>query len=131
MGTVRVLTAERTLAIGAATIVSAGKVGNDLIFYKQNGDEVNVGPVLDGPVGPQGPAGDPGGPPGPAGPAGPPADPVENVSVVASSGAEQTISDVTVSTLSRITLDANCIFIFPAAVSIQEETTCLLQLLEI
>lgn len=114
MGTVRVLTAERTLEIGAATIVSAGFVNGELIFYKQSGAEINLGLMQGGPIGPQGPAGVDGSA-GSAGPAGPPADPVEKVTDVVSSGAAQTIPDITVATLNRITLDANCTFTFPAA----------------
>lgn len=112
MGTVRVLTAERTLEIGAATVVNAAIVNGDLIFYKQNGAEINLGPIAGpaGAIGPEGPAGGD----GPAGPAGPAANPVENVSDVAASGAAQTIPAVTVATLSRITLTANCTFTFPS-----------------
>ncbi len=40
---------------------------------------------------------------------------VEAVNVVAASGAAETIPDVTVATISRVTLDANCTFTFPTA----------------
>lgn len=39
----------------------------------------------------------------------------ENVNVVAASGAAQTIPDVTVATLNRVTLTANCTLTFPTA----------------
>lgn len=51
----------------------------------------------------------------------------ENVNAVATSGATQTIPDVTTATLSRITLSANCTFTFPTAAAGKSLTIVLVQ----
>lgn len=44
-----------------------------------------------------------------------PASPVENVNVVSASGSTETLPDVDVATMHRVTLTANCTLTFPAA----------------
>jgi len=92
MPTITVLTAARTLAIEAASIVNAAIVAGDFILYKQNGDEINLGVV--GPYVPTN---------------------IEAVNTVATSGAGQVLPDVSVATINKIGLSANCIFTFPTA----------------
>lgn len=56
MTTVTGLTAERMLAIEAASVVDGDVVGNNLILTKHDGTQINAGVVV-GPTGPAGPAG--------------------------------------------------------------------------
>jgi hypothetical protein len=58
MGTITGLTADRMLAIEAASIVDGDVVGDDLFLIKQDGTPINVGSVRGaaGPIGPPGPA---------------------------------------------------------------------------
>lgn len=53
--------------------------------------------------------------------------PVETVNAVATSGAAQTLPDVTSATLHRITLTANCTLTFPAAAAGKSFTLVLVQ----
>ena len=56
MTTVTSLTADRMLAIEAASVVDGDVVGGNLILTKHDGSQINAGPVT-GPTGPQGPQG--------------------------------------------------------------------------
>lgn len=56
MTTVTGLTADRMLAIEAASVVDGDIVGNNLILTKHDGTQINAGAVV-GPTGPAGPAG--------------------------------------------------------------------------
>ena len=56
MTTVTSLTADRMLAIEAASVVDGDVIGGNLILTKHDGSQINAGPVT-GPQGPQGPVG--------------------------------------------------------------------------
>lgn len=56
MATITGLTADRMLAIEAASVVDGEIIGGNLILTKHDGSEINAGPVL-GPPGPVGPVG--------------------------------------------------------------------------
>lgn len=56
MTTVTSLTADRQLAIEAASVVDGDVIGGNLILTKHDGSQINAGPVT-GPQGPQGPVG--------------------------------------------------------------------------
>jgi hypothetical protein len=56
MTTVTGLTADRMLAIEAASVVDGDVVGGNLILTKHDGSQINAGSVI-GPAGPQGPIG--------------------------------------------------------------------------
>lgn len=56
MATVTGMTAERMLAIEAASVVDGDVVGDNLILTKHDGTQINAGSVR-GPAGPQGPVG--------------------------------------------------------------------------
>lgn len=56
MATVTSLTADRMLAIEAASVVDGDVVGDDLILTRQDGSQINAG-VVRGPAGPTGPVG--------------------------------------------------------------------------
>jgi Concanavalin A-like lectin/glucanases superfamily len=56
MTTVTSLTADRMLAIEAASVVDGDVIGGNLILTKHDGSQINAGPVT-GPTGPQGPQG--------------------------------------------------------------------------
>jgi len=92
MPTITVLTAARTLAIEAASIVDAAIVAGNFILYKQSGAEINLGNV--GPY---------------------VLTNIEAVNTVAISGAGQVIPEVSVATINKIGLSANCTFTFPTA----------------
>lgn len=90
--TVTGLTAERMLAIEAASIVDGGVVVNNLILTRHDGSTIDAGSVR-GPTGSTGPTG-PAGPTGPSGPIG-------NTGATGPSGAAgSTVGSITVCTSS-------------------------------
>ena len=56
MATITGMTADRMLAIEAASVVDGDVVGDNLILTKHDGTQINAGSVV-GPMGPQGPVG--------------------------------------------------------------------------